>query len=197
MKYLLLTCLMVLGVTAYTSAQGLQVGDQAPDFSLLNVDGNKVSLADMNDVSGYIVVFTCNHCPFSVAYEARLIELHKTYAPKGYPVVAINPNDPEVQPADSYEAMVARAAEKAFPFVYLFDEGQEVYPQYGATRTPHVFLLDNQQIVRYIGAIDDNHADPLGVEQPFLKNALEAMLKGQAVEPSITKAIGCSIKKQS
>ena len=174
--------------------EGLHIGDTAPDFKLKNVDEEFVTLAGMEDAKGYIIVFTCNHCPYAVMYEDRLIELHNTYAPKGYPVVAINPNDPVVKPADSFEAMQVRAKEKGFPFVYLMDEGQKVYPKYGAKKTPHVFLLDKERVVKYIGAVDDNHEDETAVKEKYLENAIAAMEKGVAADPATTKAIGCSIK---
>jgi len=173
---------------------GYKVGDTATDFNLKNVDGSMVSLAGMEDAKGYIVTFTCNHCPYSVMYEDRLIDLHNEYAPKGYPVIAINPNDPAAQPGDSFEDMVTRSKEKSFPFVYLFDDGQKIYPQYGATKTPHVFLLDKDLKVRYIGAIDDNSRDADAVKVSYVKDAIEAVEKGEDPDPSFTKAIGCSIK---
>lgn len=178
------------------SGGGYEVGDTATDFELKNVDGSMVSLSDYPDANGYIVVFTCNHCPFAIKYEDRLIDLNNRYAPKGYPVIAINPNDPEVQPADGFAEMQARAKEKGFTFPYLLDDGQKVYPQYGATRTPHVFLLDKDRVVKYIGAIDDNHEDADAVSIKYLENAIMAMEKGADPDPSMTKAIGCTIKKK-
>ena len=175
----------------------LQVGDTAPDFSLKNVDGEMVSLASFEDAKGYIVTFTCNHCPYSVMYEDRLIKLHADMAPKGYPVIAINPNDPEVAPMDSYEGMITRAKEKEFNFPYLFDEGQKVYPAYGATRTPHVFLLDKDLKGRYIGAIDDSARDEDDVETSYVRKAIEAVENGKDPDPNFTKAVGCSIKTKA
>ncbi len=178
-------------------AGGYEIGDKATDFSLKNVDGEMISLADYREASGFIVIFTCNHCPYSVAYEDRIIELDKTYKEKGYPVIAINPNDPELYPTDSYEAMIVRAKEKGFTFPYLFDDGQKIYPQYGATKTPHVFLLnkeDESLIVKYIGAIDNNHADADAVTEKYVAGAVEALLSGKNPDPNFTKAIGCSIK---
>lgn len=172
----------------------LQVGDLAPDFNLMNIDGSMVSLESMTDVNGYIVIFTCNHCPYAVMYEDRMIDLHNRFAPQGYPIVAIMPNDPEVKPDDSYENMKIRAKEKGFPFVYLYDEGQKVYPQYGATKTPHVYLLDKDRMVKYIGAIDDNARDADAVVQRFLEDAIVAVQAGEVPDPVLTKAIGCSIK---
>ena len=174
--------------------KGFKVGDKAVDFNLKNIDGKMVSMAGMTDAKGYIVTFTCNTCPYAVKYEDRLIDLHKKYAPQGYPVIAINPNDPEVKEGDSVEAMKVRHTEKSFPFVYLFDEGQKVYPKYGATKTPHVFLLDKDLTVKYIGAIDDNTNDASAVKVKYVENAIANMEAGKDPDPSFTKAIGCSIK---
>lgn len=175
-------------------ADDYKVGQQAADFSLKNVDGTMVSLKDYKSVNGYIVVFTCNTCPYAVMYEDRLIELHNKYAPLGYPVVAINPNDPSVKAGDDFASMQARAKEKNFPFKYLFDDGQKVYPAFGAQRTPHVYLLDANRYVRYIGAIDDNAQNPSEVSIKYLENAITAMQAGNNPDPSETKAIGCTIK---
>ena len=180
-----------------TNGGGYQVGDIATDFSLKNIDGKKVSLSDYKDAKGFIVVFTCNHCPFAVAYEDRIIALDKKYKTLGYPVVAINPNNPGVQPKDSYDEMKIRAKEKNFSFPYLFDEGQKIYPQYGATKTPHVYLLQKTakgNEVKYIGAIDDNYNDASAVKTKYVENAVNALLESKEIEIKSTKAIGCSIK---
>lgn len=173
---------------------GLKVGDKAPDFNLKNVDGQMVSLASYENVKGFIVTFTCNTCPYAVMYEDRIIELHNKFAPLGYPVVAIQPNDPEAQPGDAFDKMQSRAKEKAFPFAYLYDEGQKVYPQYGATRTPEIYLLDKNLTVRYTGAIDDNAQDASAVSVRYVEDAISALEKGKNPEPSFVKAIGCTIK---
>lgn len=179
-------------------SEGLKVGDKAPDFNLKNVDGRMVSLESIKketlNLKGFIVTFTCNTCPYAVMYEDRLIALHNAYAPKGWPVVAIQPNDPEVKPGDSFEEMKVRAKEKGFPFVYLFDEGQKVFPRYGATRTPHVFLLDKDLTVRYIGAIDNNPQDADAVTEKYVEAAIAAIESGREPDPNYTKAIGCTIK---
>lgn len=176
---------------------GYEVGDKATDFKLKNVDDKMVSLSDYKDVKGYIVIFTCNHCPYAVAYEDRIIALDKKYKKLGYPVIAINPNNPEVQEKDSFDLMKVRAKEKGFTFPYLFDEGQKIYPQYGATKTPHVYVLEKTKkdnIVKYIGAIDDNHSDESAVKVKYVENAVDALLKNKEVSVKVTKAIGCSIK---
>lgn len=192
-------CTILLMGVLFTAAtlpdhQGLHIGEKATDFSLKNIDGKTVSMSDYKDAKGYIVVFTCNHCPYAKMYEQRIIDLHNDYAAKGYPVIAINPNDPEVQPADSYEEMQNRAKEKSYPFPYLFDEAQSVYPKFGATRTPHVFLLDKALIVQYIGAIDNSPQDASEVTEKYVENAIDALEKGRKPKVTTTKAIGCSIK---
>jgi peroxiredoxin len=177
---------------------GVRVGDQAPEFRLKNVDGSFVTLAQtFGNQKGAIVVFTCNHCPYSVKYEDRIMNLHETFGPQGYPVVAINPNDPAVQPEDSFEGMVERAKEKGFKFPYVFDEAQTTALAYGARRTPHVFVLSKQKkgfVVEYIGAIDDNPNDAAAVGVAHVSNAVRALLSGDKVETTFTKAIGCTIK---
>lgn len=173
---------------------GYKPGDKAADFSLKSTDGKMVSMSDYKDANGFIIVFTCNQCPFAVKYEDRINELAAKYAKQGIILLAINPNDPAVQPGDSFELMQARAEEKGFVFPYLFDDGQHIYPQYGATKTPHVFLLDSEKVVKYIGAIDDNADDANSVTERYLENAIAALESGSEPNPAITKAIGCSIK---
>lgn len=183
------------GVVSTTS--GYAVGDVATDFSLPNVDGTNVSLADFPSAKGFIVVFTCNTCPYSVAYEDRIIALDEQFKTKGYPVIAINPNDPAAKAGEEMEAMQERAREKGFTFPYLQDIGQTIYPQYGATRTPHVYILEKQGSelkVAYIGAIDDSSRDAGAVQQTYVADAVEALLAGNKPQTTQTKAIGCSIK---
>ena len=194
-KLFFLFSMLFLAVSA--SGQGYQVGDVATDFRLLNVDGNYISMSDYEDINGVVLIFSCNHCPYVVAYEDRMIELHNEYAPKGFPVLAINPNDTIAEPRDSFTKMIERAQEKNFPFDYVIDADQEIYPIYGATRTPHVFLLEkvgNDFVVAYIGAIDDNYRDASQVEEKYLANAIDALLAGERPDPAVTRAIGCTIK---
>ncbi len=195
---LLIICSLAISISCSAQSKGgLAIGDVAPDFKLKNIDDSSVSLTDYKEAKGYIVVFTCNHCPYSVMYEDRLIALHNKYAPMGYPVVAINPNDPAANAEDSFELMKVRAKEKSFPFAYLFDDGQKIYPQYGAKKTPHVFLLDQGKKVQYIGAIDDSPRDEEAIEVVYLENAIQALMNNKTPEPTMTKAIGCSIKTKS
>ena len=177
--------------------KGYQVGDRVPDFKLKNIDGKMVSLKDFDEAKGFIVIFTCNHCPYAKSYEERIIELDKTYKRDGYPVIAINPNDPKVQPQDGFKEMVTRAKEKGFTFPYLVDDGQKVYPQFGATKTPHVFILKKEgdtNVVRYIGAIDNNYENAAEATEHYVKDAVNSLIKGEPIATTKTVAIGCTIK---
>ena len=200
-RVLLLSASLLMMATGTAFAidlpDGVSVGDKAPDFVVKNIDGRNVGLSSFNDVEGVILIFTCNHCPYSKAYEDRIIKLHKAWAAKGWPVLAVNPNDPEREPEDSFEKMQERAKEKEFPFPYAMDETQNVAKAYGARRTPHVFLLKKEKVgfrVVYIGAIDDNARNPEDVETRFVSDAITAIKDGKQPEPTATKAIGCTIK---
>ncbi|WP_435415696.1 thioredoxin family protein [Polaribacter aestuariivivens] len=196
-KAILVLC--VFALTAFTiktdTEAGYKVGDKIEDFKLKNIDNKMMSLSDFGEVKGYIIIFTCNTCPYSVANEDRIIALDKKYKAAGFPVVAINPNDPSVVPDDSFEKMQVRAKEKGFTFPYLLDEGQKVYPKFGATKTPHVYIVTaNDMKVQYIGAIDNSSRNPDAVSEKYAENAVDALLAGKKVEKTETRAIGCTIK---
>ena len=168
------------------------------DFTLLNIDGKKVSLSDYKNQKGVILIFNCNTCPFSVLYEDRINDLDTKYKAKGYPVVVINPNNPKAKKGEDYESMKKRALAKKFSFPYLFDEKLSVYKQYHATRTPEVFILQNNGgkfYIQYHGAIDDNAKNAAKVKTKYVENALADLMAGNNVKVKETKAIGCSIKK--
>jgi peroxiredoxin len=195
----MMTFVFVLGLIVATMAQnpGYKTGDKATDFKLKSVDGSWVSLPNQAEAKGAIVIFSCNTCPYVVAYEDRMIDLHKKYASKGYPVIAINANDDKVSPGDSFEKMKERAKSKKFPFAYAHDQSQEVIKAYGGSRTPHVYLLQKEGddfIVKYIGAIDNNYQDPNGVTEKYVEEALDDVMNGRKVAVESTKAIGCTIK---
>jgi thiol-disulfide isomerase/thioredoxin len=160
---------------------------------LKNVDGKKLSLADFKEAKGFIVIFDCNTCPVSQAYNNRIIALNKKYASQGFPVVAINPNDPTVSPGDSFERMVSYAKKKGFEHPYLVDETQEVTRSFGATNTPHVYILSKELKVLYVGAID-NSMDEQSVTKKYVESALDELLSGKGVTTTKTKAVGCTIK---
>jgi len=179
------------------AGEPLKAGDKASDFSLRNIDGKYVSLSQFEDAKGFIVVFTCNTCPVAKKYEQRIIDLQKEFGPKGYPVIAINSNDSNVSPGDSFEEMKKLAATRNYSFPYLYDETQGIARMYGATNTPHVYVLSKMQdhlMVSYIGAIDNNADDPSQISKRYVYDAVNTLLGGQQVSVSSTKAVGCSIK---
>ena len=199
MKTLLTFSLLVLSTIGIAQSGNLKPGTAAPDFSLKNVTGEKISYATFQDAGGYIVVFTCNTCPVAKAYEQRIIELNSKYAPLGYPVIAINTNDPQVSPGDSFELMMERAKAKKYEFPYLFDEGQKITTEYGARNTPTVFLVKHAKdgnVIVYTGAIDNDPEEDKSDRTKYLEMAVSAVQQGKDPEVASTKAIGCSVKRK-
>jgi len=197
MKKVIVTSLLSFVVLLVVHG-GLKPGDKAVSFSLKNVDGNTVSLTDYSNQKGIILIFTCIPCPFSKAYEQRIIQLHNKYVNFGFPVVAINSNSTEISPEDSFRHMEQRANEIGYPFPYLKDEKGEVCKAYGATRTPHIYLLEknsNGFKIAYVGAIDDNALDSRSVSNRYLENAIRALSEGERPDPDTTRPIGCIIKR--
>ena len=191
--------LALISVVALLSFENptYEVGDSVTDFKLKNVDGKMVSLSDYKDAKGAIIIFDCNTCPYSKAYNERIIELNSKYASKGFPVITINPNNPELSPGDSYKEMVSQAKKKGYEFPYLQDESQQVARSFGATNTPHVFVLkkDGQNFkVAYIGTIDNNARDGSSVTKKYVEEAVDALLDNKSIPTTRTKAIGCGIK---
>ncbi|MBL7850515.1 MAG: thioredoxin family protein [Cyclobacteriaceae bacterium] len=189
-------CLIVL-VAAAPIKNGYEIGDTVADFRLKNVDGKMIALSDYKDAKGVIVIFDCNTCPYSKAYNSRIIALHAKYAAQGFPVVTINPNDPTQSPGDSFERMVQQAKQKGYTFPYLVDESQEVSRAFGATNTPHVFIVQriNREFkVVYIGAIDDSAKDESATKRKYVEEAIDGLLQGKPITSTRTKAIGCTIK---
>ncbi|MFM2376497.1 MAG: hypothetical protein RLZZ165_1594 [Bacteroidota bacterium] len=189
--------LTLVNFTVQAQVDADLIGKEAPGFSLKNIDGGMVSLDGYKNDKGVVIVFTCNHCPFSKLYEDRLVALDAQYKSQGFPVVAINPNDAKAYPEDSPSEMKKRAKRKHFTFPYLVDDSQEIARAYSAVRTPHVYLLENVNgtfIVRYVGAIDDNAQDASAVKEKYLESAIANVAAGQAPDPQSTKAIGCGIK---
>ena len=172
----------------------LELGAKAPDFSLPGVDGKTHSLASFQDAKALCVVFSCNHCPYVQAYEGRMNALQAKYGPQGFQLVAINANDSEGYPEDSFDNMKKRATEQGFQFPYLHDASQAVAKAYGAQRTPHIFLFDAARKLAYLGRIDDNYKDPSAVKSSELADAVEDILAGKPVRLAETFAVGCTIK---
>jgi len=195
--YLLIVGLtMLLTMSSWHGSQDYGIGDTVSDFRLKNVDGKMVSLSDYGKAKGVILIFDCNTCPYAKAYNDRIIALNQMYAPKGFPVVTINSNDAEQSAGDSFAEMVSRAKSKDYDFPYLFDATQEVARAFGATNTPHVFVLQRDGrnfIVRYIGAIDNNARSATKADKKYVEDAVNALLKGAEVPVEKTKAVGCGI----
>lgn|SRR5690606_8091638 len=172
----------------------LHPGDRAIAFSLPGVDGKTHALSDYADKQAVVVIFTCNHCPYARAWEDRFVQIQADYADKGVQLLAISANDAEKYPADNFDAMKQRAEEKGFNFPYLYDESQQVARDYGAERTPEIFLFDKQGVLQYHGAPDDNHEDPNAVQHQYLRDALDAVLAGNTPVVTETPPVGCTIK---
>jgi peroxiredoxin len=195
-----LVVIVVLFVNAIDSEQGpgKEVGDIATDFNLKNIDGNMISLKSDENAKGHILVFTCNTCPYAKMYEQRVIDLDKKYRQKGFSVIAINPNDVQKQPGDSFDEMKIRYKDKGFTFPYLRDDTQEIAAAYGATKTPHVYILNKESSgsfrIEYIGAIDDSPREALDVQERYVEAAVDALLEGKKPEIKGKRAIGCTIK---
>jgi len=201
MKKSALVFAVFVSVSLLVNAKGpYQPGDIANDFSLKNIDGKVVSLSEFENVSGFILVFTCNTCPTAQRYEQRVIDLDRKFSDKGYPVVAINSNDKSVSPGDSFEEMQKLARTKGYKFDYLYDETQKVAKVYGAANTPTVYVLSkdgDNLMVEYVGAIDNNPGDESMANKKYVEDAVNALLSGNAVRVTSTKAIGCTIKWKS
>jgi peroxiredoxin len=173
-------------------SDGISIGERAPDFELPGADGANHVL-DGGDAPATVVYWTCNHCPYALAWEDRMHAVSRDYADRGVRVLAINSNDAERYPADSFDAMQQRVSQEDWPHPYLHDESQEVARAWGAERTPDVFLLDSDQTLRYRGAPDADYEDP-DQNAAWLRGALDAVLAGTTPDPAETEPVGCTIK---
>lgn len=195
------TSIVSLFLNAAISLSGgeyYEVGDVVADFELKNVDGQMVSFADFEDAKGFVVVFTCNHCPVARAYQDRIIALDQHAEQLGYQLLAISSINPADEPRDSYDNMVTHAQNNNYTFPYLYDgENQKVLKKFGAQYTPTAFLIEKQSsgelVLRYAGAIDDNSGDAAAVTRQYVVDAIFAIEEGQNPQPSFTRAIGCDI----
>jgi peroxiredoxin len=200
-KFITTVTILVFSILfAQAQTATLKAGQTAPEFKLKNVDGKEVSFASYPKAKGFIVVFTCNTCPYAVAYEKRIIELDKKFKPQGYPVIAINPNDPEASKADAYDKMQQLAKDKKYPFPYLFDQGQVVTDQYGAKHTPHLFIVSKTtkgNIVEYVGAIDNDPEGTKTEKTKYAEDVIGALKSNQKPAITETKEIGCTVKRKA
>ncbi len=178
-------CVALLASSAY--AEELSIGDKAPDFTVTSVEGKQYTLSQMKDAKAVVVCFTCNNCPVAVMYEDRFIEFAKEYDSKGVKFIAINCNP------ESDDEMKARSEEKGFTFPYTKDESGVSAKAYGARVTPHLYVLDKDRKLAYVGAFDDNtSADK--ASKPYVKDAVDAVLAGKTPTVTETRPVGCGIK---
>jgi peroxiredoxin len=173
----------------------IALATEAPPFDLPGVDGRRHSLDDYADAPALAVVWSCNHCPYVQAWEGRMIELQREYGDRGFRLVAVNSNDAENYPEDSFDAMKVRAEQEGFNFDYLYDDDQSVVQAYGAERTPEVFLFNSERRLVYHGAIDDSREES-EVTERYLRDAIEAVLAGDEPPVSETPPVGCSVKRK-
>ena len=172
---------------------GLSIGDSAPPLDLPDTEGRRYSLPLEEGEEVTAVIFTCNHCPYVLAWQDRMVDVARDYEHRGVRFLAINSNDAERYPDDSYEAMQARVRDEDWPFPYLHDESQRVAHDFGAKATPDVFVLDSELHLRYRGALDGDHSN-LAENAQWLRDALDAVLAGREPDRPETEPVGCSIK---
>lgn len=169
------------------------LGAEAPPFELPGVDGQSHSLDSYAGYEALVLVQSCNHCPYVQAWEGRLSAIAVDYADRGVRVVAVNSNDADAYPEDSFEEMQKRSREQGLAFDYLYDEPQAVARALASERTPEVFVYDRDRRLRYHGAIDDSR-DETAVSQQYLRDALDALLAGQDPPVAETPPVGCTMK---
>lgn len=180
---------------ALTESRDIMIGTKAPAFTLPGTDGKKHSLTELSKgKKSTVVMFICNHCPYVVAYQDRLVALALEYQHKGVVFAAINSNDEKNYPDDSFENMVEVAKRKEYPFPYLRDKDQMVARAYDVVCTPEMYVADAAGVIRYHGGIDDNWKEPAKVTKRYLKNAIEDLLMGRPVKEATPHAFGCSLK---
>ena len=176
-----------------SEADGPGIGELAPPLELPDTTGELTTLPMPGEALATVVIWTCNHCPYALAWHDRLVAAANDYADRGVRFVAVNSNDPERYPADSPEAMRERVEREQWPFPYLWDESQSAARAWAAKTTPHLFVLDSDLKLRYEGAPDADHQDP-GQNAAWLRAAFDALLAGEVPDPAETDPVGCSIK---
>ncbi|PWB26372.1 thioredoxin family protein [Flavobacterium sp. HTF] len=197
-KYITLV-LVFTAILSQAQSKTLKAGETAPDFKLKNVDNKEISFESYPKAKGFIVVFTCNTCPYAIAYEQRILDLDKKFKSQGYPVIAINPNDPEASKADTFDKMQDLAKAKKYSFPYLFDQGQVVTDQYGAKHTPHLFVVSKTEkgtVVEYTGAIDNDPEGTKTEKTKYVEDVIASLLSNKKPAITETKEIGCTVKRK-
>ena len=172
----------------------LQLGEKAPDFKLPATNGKTYQLSDFDDADVLVIFFTCNHCPYVIGSDEVTRRTVEKFAPKGVKFVGINSNSKNTYAEDDFEHMVARMKQHKFPWLYLYDEPQEIAKTYGALRTPHFFVFDKDRRLVYTGRGVDNPRDASKITVNDLERALEEHLAGKSVLVPLTNPIGCNVK---
>lgn len=172
----------------------LAIGDKAPDFSLPATDGKSYALADFKDAKGLVVFFTCNHCPYVRGSDELTRKTVEKFSAQGVAFIGINSNSEKTVPGDNFDGMVARMKQYNFPWVYVRDKSQDVAWAYGALRTPHFYLFDQERKLIYTGRGVDFPNDVSRVTVNDLDNALEDFVSGKPVRKAVTNPIGCNVK---
>ena len=176
------------------SPKELKIGTKAIPFKLIGVDGRYYSLDDYKDTKVVCVIFMCNHCPYVIAVQQRINQIARDYKDKSFALIAINANDAEGYPEDSFDNMKVRAQEQGYVFPYLYDESQEIARAYDAACTPDIFLYDENRILKYRGRIDNNWKNESAVTRRELRMAIDSLLDGKEIDFEMVPTIGCSIK---
>ena len=198
MKLALITALLFLA--PHADLKQIKIGDTAPkpDLKMENLDASSTSLGELKMKNGLCVIFSCNTCPYVIAWEDRYNEIAEICKANEVGFVLVNSNEAKREGADSIEEMKAHAKEKGYgDYAYVVDKNHELADAFGATKTPDVFLFDGDFKLVYKGAIDDNKKDRHMVLKPYLKKAVDAMTRGTKIDPATTKAVGCTIKRVS
>ena len=191
-----LITLATLLISFNAQAKEIDLGSKIPleDIKMLDISGKNISLGDVKGENGLLVIFSCNTCPWVIKWEDRYVELAKKYKPKGIGVIAINSNEMNFGSSDSMDEMKKHAENNNYNFFYTMDEGSKLAREFGASRTPHIYLFDKNDELVYRGAVDDNASKARKVKKPYVANAIDAMLTGDDIKYASTKALGCGIK---
>lgn len=194
----LLSLSIILSAANVQAQDQAQIGDMIPmlSYKMTDVTGAKFNLRELNKDNGLLVIFSCNTCPFVIQWEDRYNELYDLCTANEIGMVLVNSNEAKRDGDDSFEKMQAKAEKEGYKMHYVVDEKHQLADAFGATTTPHIYLFNKDAKLAYRGLIDDNGKDKSAVAQPYLKNAMNAMVSGETIDPEITKSIGCSIKRE-
>lgn len=189
----------LISATPVLASGELEIGATAPaqDIKMKEINGKEFTLKNLQGKNGLLVIFSCNTCPWVIAWENRYNELAELANSNGIKMIAINSNEAYRDGDDSMKSMKEHAKKQGYTFPYLVDQNSKVADAFGATRTPHVYLFDKNMKLVYRGAIDDSAKDVSAVTKPYLKNALNNLGAGSEIDPSSTKSLGCSIKRKT